>query len=74
MTLHCTENLQSGVTSEFRTRAFNTAVCSANYLGIVFGTTLNSELIWVVIAAKEGNSIGQVEQVSTQANYIREFN
>ena len=34
MTLHCTENLQSGVTSEVRTQAVNTAVCSANHLAI----------------------------------------
>ena len=32
MTFHCTENLQSGVISEVRTRAVNTAVCPANHL------------------------------------------
>ena len=32
MALHCTENLQSGVTSAVRTRAVNTEVCPANHL------------------------------------------
>ena len=32
MTLHCTENLLSGVKSEVRTRAGNTAVSPANHL------------------------------------------
>ena len=34
MTFHCTENLQSVLTSEDRTRAINTAVCPANLLAI----------------------------------------
>ena len=35
MTLHCTENLQSGVTCEVQTRAVNTAVCPANHLAVI---------------------------------------
>ena len=34
MNLHCTENLQSGATSEDRTLAIYTAVCPADHLAI----------------------------------------
>ena len=34
ITFHCTENLLSGVTSEVRTQAVNTAVCHVNHLAI----------------------------------------
>ena len=54
MTLYCTENLQPGVTSEVRTPAVNTAVCTANH------SAVTEVPVIIIIIFGENNGLGPI--------------